>query len=109
MKNHEIVGNLQWCPVNWCMSSIFFKYHLFADVYPFADTMQSVPSVHYEKMRGTRCFYASVFGLSHPIPTPLSHTSSLCSPLFEVAQECSSNSWPQENKMSLESALCQIG
>lgn len=24
MKNHEIVGNLQWCPVNWCMSSIFF-------------------------------------------------------------------------------------
>lgn len=24
MKNHEIVGNLQWFPVNWCMSSIFF-------------------------------------------------------------------------------------
>ncbi len=44
----------------------------------------------------------------YPATSPLTQ-SWLCSPLFEVAQECSANSWPQEDRTSLESAMCQIG
>lgn len=88
-----------------------------------ADMLQTKPAVFDEKMRGTWCsFFSFSFSLvnlnthispshypSPSSPSPPLAQSRLCSPLFEVAQECSANSWPEGNKLSLESALCQIG
>lgn len=81
------------------------------------DMPQPRAAVFYVKMRETWCLFFSVSPVTLDTPISPSHSvttsplsqSWLCSPPFEVSQECSANSWPQENKMSLESAMCQIG
>lgn len=108
--------DLRWFHVTWRMSTS-------CKTISCASFLTSVthwqapakPAVFYEKMRGA-CFLPSFSLVTLDTHTSQSHDHSLTplpflspSPDFEVARECSANSWPQENKMSFESALCQIG